>query len=158
MGPNTILGIMIASYIAPIAYVYYKYRANATNASGTRSISSIITSQEPLFLRENDTGGGGPHTTAIIPNQALHRRVYVYHGFFHDIIRNPAMCHTTHKLVPIHHRRPPHRDIRCYFNPRTRPNPLHIRRYRIFRDSLVYDRAYTTRRLRPKRWRQRRPR
>ena len=58
MGPNTILGIMIASYIAPIAYVYYKYRANATNASGTRSISSIITSQEPLFLRENDTGGG----------------------------------------------------------------------------------------------------
>ena len=48
---NTLLVFMLASYIIPIAYVYYKYSsANASDASlMTRSISSIITSQEALF-------------------------------------------------------------------------------------------------------------
>ena len=58
MDQNTLLTLMLASYIAPITYVYYKY-STAVFGAGTRSISSIITSQEPLFAHENDTGGGG---------------------------------------------------------------------------------------------------
>lgn len=48
---NTLLVLMLVSYIVPVACVYYKYSsANASDASSsTRSISSIITSQEPLF-------------------------------------------------------------------------------------------------------------
>ena len=49
---NSLLVFMLASYIIPIAYVYYKYSyANASEPSSStpRSISSIITSQEPLF-------------------------------------------------------------------------------------------------------------
>ena len=47
---NTLLAFMLASYIVPIAYVYYKYAESNKEPSGTpRSISSIITSQEPLF-------------------------------------------------------------------------------------------------------------
>jgi hypothetical protein len=45
--PNILLGLMLAAYIVPIAYVYYKY-STATSGAGTRSISSIITSQEPV--------------------------------------------------------------------------------------------------------------
>ena len=55
MDNDTLLASMLASYIAPIGFVYYKYK---TAASGARSISSIITSCEPLFSCENDTGGG----------------------------------------------------------------------------------------------------
>lgn len=55
MEPNTLLTLMLASYLAPIGFVYYKYTAAA---SGARSISSIITSCEPLFSCENNTGGG----------------------------------------------------------------------------------------------------
>ena len=49
---NSLLVLMLASYIIPIAYIYYKY--SSTNASDPssitpRSISSIITSHEPLF-------------------------------------------------------------------------------------------------------------
>jgi hypothetical protein len=50
-----LLALMLASYLAPIGFVYYKYTAAA---SGARSISSIITSCEPLFSCENYTGGG----------------------------------------------------------------------------------------------------
>jgi hypothetical protein len=46
MDPNTLLSLMFASYLAPIGVVYYKY----ITASGSRSISSIITSCEPLSL------------------------------------------------------------------------------------------------------------
>ena len=49
---NSLLVFMLASYIIPIAYVYYKYSyANDSDPSSStpRSISSIITSQEPLF-------------------------------------------------------------------------------------------------------------
>ena len=49
---NSLLVLMLASYIIPIAYVYYKYSStNASDPSSStpRSISSIITSQYPLF-------------------------------------------------------------------------------------------------------------
>ena len=59
MDQNMLLTLMLASYLAPIGFVYYKYTAAA---SGARSISSIITSCEPLFSCENYTGGGGSDT------------------------------------------------------------------------------------------------
>ena len=47
---NSLLAFMLASYIVPIAYVYYKYADSDKEPSSTpRSISSIITSPEPLF-------------------------------------------------------------------------------------------------------------
>ena len=58
MDQNTLLTLMIIAYISPIGVVYYKY-STAVSGAGTRSISSIITSQEPLFAHENDTRGGG---------------------------------------------------------------------------------------------------
>jgi hypothetical protein len=48
MDQNTLLTLMLIAYIAPVAFVYYKYNTAAT-ATATRSISSIITSQEPFF-------------------------------------------------------------------------------------------------------------
>lgn len=58
MDQNTLLTSMLIAYIAPIGVVYYKY-STAVSGAGTRSISSIITSQEPLFAHENDTAGAG---------------------------------------------------------------------------------------------------
>ena len=134
MDQNTLLALMLASYIAPIGFVYYKYK---TAASGARSISSIITSCEPLFSCENDTGGGHATKPTIIPRETLHRSVYVHYGMFHNIIRNPAKPVV---FSPDH--RPPHRDIRCHLHPRNKPRPLHLRRHRIHRDSRVYDSTY----------------
>lgn len=51
MTPNTLLSLMIISYFAPIVYIYY---VSSGIGSSTRSISSIITSKEPLF-NQNDT-------------------------------------------------------------------------------------------------------
>jgi hypothetical protein len=68
MDLNTLLGLMLASYIAPIGFVYYKYKAAASCA---RSISSIITSCEPLFSCENNTGGGGGSDTQQQQRPAL---------------------------------------------------------------------------------------
>jgi hypothetical protein len=48
MDNDTLLSLMVVSYIAPIGVVYYKYSTDVSG-DGTRSISSIITSQEPLF-------------------------------------------------------------------------------------------------------------
>jgi len=48
MNPTIVLACMLLAYIAPVAFVYYKYNTAAT-ATDTRSISSIITSQEPFF-------------------------------------------------------------------------------------------------------------
>jgi hypothetical protein len=48
MNQTIILTLMLLAYIAPVAFVYYKYNTAAA-ASATRSISSIITSQEPFF-------------------------------------------------------------------------------------------------------------
>jgi hypothetical protein len=45
MNQTIILTLMLLAYIAPVAFVYYKYNTATT----TRSISSIITSQEPFF-------------------------------------------------------------------------------------------------------------
>ncbi len=49
MNPTIILACMLLAYIAPVAFVYYKYNTATAAASATRSISSIITSQEPFF-------------------------------------------------------------------------------------------------------------
>lgn len=45
MNQTTILGSMLLAYIVPVAFVYYKYNI----AASTRSISSIITSEEPFI-------------------------------------------------------------------------------------------------------------
>jgi len=141
MDPNTLLSLMLVAYISPITYVYYKYSI----ADTTRSISSIITSQEPLFTHENDTADGGGTMPAIIPNETLHRHVYVYYGGIHPRIRISAMCLTPHMVVFIHRRGSPYRDIRCDIHPGTKFNALHFRGNRILRDSRVYDRAYILR-------------
>jgi hypothetical protein len=44
MNQTILLTFMLLAYIAPVAFVYYKY-----NTGVPRSISSIITSQEPFF-------------------------------------------------------------------------------------------------------------
>jgi hypothetical protein len=49
MNPTIVLACMLLAYIAPVAFVYYKYNTATESATGTRSISSIITSQEPFF-------------------------------------------------------------------------------------------------------------
>ena len=46
--PTTLLYFMLLAYIFPIAFVYYKYNAQAQE-TGSRSISSIITSTEPFL-------------------------------------------------------------------------------------------------------------
>ena len=53
MDNDTLLISMMASYLAPVVYVYYKY-STAASGAGTRSISSIITSQEPVFAAATD--------------------------------------------------------------------------------------------------------
>lgn len=57
MNQDAILLSMFASYFLPIVFVYYKYSNTAVECGGhsTRSISSIITSKEPLF-QWNDAG------------------------------------------------------------------------------------------------------
>jgi hypothetical protein len=47
MNQNTLLALMLLSYFAPIIYIYYI--SSSSSGAGTRSISSIITSKEPLF-------------------------------------------------------------------------------------------------------------
>ena len=46
MSPDILLFLMFAAYALPIAFVYSKYQDSAAT---TRSISSIITSQEPFI-------------------------------------------------------------------------------------------------------------
>ena len=48
MNSTFVLGCMLLAYIFPIAFVYYKYNAQAQETA-SRSISSIITSTEPLL-------------------------------------------------------------------------------------------------------------
>ena len=48
MNQNTLLALMLLSYFAPIIYIYIYY-ISSSSGTGTRSISSIITSKEPLF-------------------------------------------------------------------------------------------------------------
>jgi hypothetical protein len=49
MNQTIILTLMLLAYIVPVAFVYYKYNTATDSATCTRSISSIITSQEPFF-------------------------------------------------------------------------------------------------------------
>ena len=48
MNSTFVLGCMLLAYIFPIAFVYYKYNAQAQETA-SRSISSIITSTEPFL-------------------------------------------------------------------------------------------------------------
>ena len=73
MDPTVLLVLMLATYAAPIIFVYYKY----STATAARSISSIITSKEP-FITITDNNAPPP-----IPNPALHRRVYALDGGLH---------------------------------------------------------------------------
>ena len=59
MEPNILLTLMIAAYAVPISVVYYKYLCSDT---GSRSISSIITSQEPFFVATD----APPHPDATV--------------------------------------------------------------------------------------------
>ena len=56
MDPSVLLILMLAAYAIPIGVVYFKYRASN---SGSRSISSIITSQDPFFVT------AAPETTTV---------------------------------------------------------------------------------------------
>lgn len=49
MNQTTILCIMLLAYVAPVTFVYYKYKLTEQSATCSRSISSIITSEEPFF-------------------------------------------------------------------------------------------------------------
>ncbi len=49
MNLTVLLTLMLSTYAIPILIVYYKYRSATTASTKTRSISSIITSKEPLF-------------------------------------------------------------------------------------------------------------
>ena len=46
MDPSVLLTLMFATYTVPIVFVYLKYHESDT---GSRSISSIITSKEPFI-------------------------------------------------------------------------------------------------------------
>ena len=52
MNQNTLLALMLLSYFAPIAYIYYMSSSSSSSNNGAdtapRSISSIITSKEPF--------------------------------------------------------------------------------------------------------------
>ena len=56
MSPDILLCLMFAAYAVPIAFVYSKYQDSAT----TRSISSIITSQEPFISSIADNNAPPP--------------------------------------------------------------------------------------------------
>ena len=64
--PTMLLYFMLLAYIFPIAFVYYKYKAQAQE-TGTRSISSIITSTEPFILFAPDTSSATATATAPPP-------------------------------------------------------------------------------------------
>jgi hypothetical protein len=66
--PTTLLYFMLLAYIFPIAFVYYKYNAQAQETA-TRSISSIITSTEPFlsFIPRSSTSTATSATTAPPP-------------------------------------------------------------------------------------------
>jgi hypothetical protein len=82
--PTMLLYFMLLAYIFPIAFVYYKYKAQAQE-TGTRSISSIITSTEPFIFFAPDTSSATatapPHL--CIPNPSLYRTLYAHHGRIH---------------------------------------------------------------------------
>lgn len=58
MSPDILLFLMFAAYALPIAFVYSKYQNSAT-----RSISSIITSQEPFISIADNNAHPSPWST-----------------------------------------------------------------------------------------------
>ena len=82
MNSTFVLGCMLTAYIFPIAFVYYKYKAQAQE-TGTRSISSIITSTEPFILFAPDTSSATAPPHLCIPNPSLYRTLYADHGGVH---------------------------------------------------------------------------
>lgn len=87
--PTMLLYFMLLAYIFPIAFVYYKYKAQAQE-TGTRSISSIITSTEPFlsFITRSSSSTASAATATppphlCIPNPSLYRTLYADHGGVH---------------------------------------------------------------------------
>jgi hypothetical protein len=77
MSPDILLFLMFAAYALPIAFVYSKYQDSAAT---TRSISSIITSQEPFIsIADNNAPPSLRH-----PDKAFSRSVYDANGVFYD--------------------------------------------------------------------------
>lgn len=72
MNSTFVLGCMLTAYIFPIAFVYYKYKAQAQE-TGTRSISSIITSTEPFIFFAPDTSSA----TATAPPPVFQTRHFI---------------------------------------------------------------------------------
>jgi len=84
MTSQNLIYFMLAAYIIPIAFVYYKYNAQAQE-TGTRSISSIITSTETLYIirtRYIECHRRPPHNLCI-PNPSLYGVVYAVHDRIH---------------------------------------------------------------------------
>ena len=74
MAPTSILVCMFAAYLAPIAFVYYKYKVQAQE-TGTRSISSIITSIEPFLSFTPDTSTAA--TATLPPTYVFQTRHFI---------------------------------------------------------------------------------
>ena len=74
--PTMLLYFMLLAYIFPIAFVYYKYNAQAQE-TGTRSISSIITSTEPFILFAPDTSSATATATAPPPTYVFQTRHFI---------------------------------------------------------------------------------
>lgn len=87
MNSTFVLGCMLLAYIFPIAFVYYKYNAQAQETA-SRSISTIITSTEPFlsFVPRSSTSATSATIAPpppCIPNKTFHRAMYAYHGGVH---------------------------------------------------------------------------
>ena len=140
MNSTFVLGCMLLAYIFPIAFVYYKYNAQSQE-TGTRSISSIITSTEPFlsFITRSSSSTASAATAPPprIPNPSLYRTLYAHHGRIHRSLRIPETA-----MVSRRHHRPPLRDFRCYFYSRTKPHTLYLCGGGILRNHRVYVWAY----------------
>jgi len=64
MNNTHILVCMLAAYLAPIVFVYYKYQHSDT---ATKSISAIITSTEPFVTFASASATPDPHDNAPPP-------------------------------------------------------------------------------------------
>ena len=75
MNSTFVLGCMLTAYIFPIAFVYYKYNAQSQE-TGTRSISSIITSTEP-FLSFITRSSSSTASAATAPPPVFQTRHFI---------------------------------------------------------------------------------
>jgi hypothetical protein len=88
--PNFLLTLMVASYLIPISYVYYKHTTTC------KSVSSIITSNEPLFITQingkdndfqqvlsnNDAFAGGGNIGELITTRVVIAVCMAFMGLF----------------------------------------------------------------------------